>query len=343
MFVADVARCCCSAHADDTPTTDAPPTTDECAGLTPECINDDTVGSRAGSSACAPRPLADCAAASPPKFLENGADGAASSDWAASADGGGGGNKKAFYRKEKPGQISDDDFFLLNLAKAPPAPSTAPSDWKWYEATPKPGEPGTRVPATFLATSHEWDRMTDYTNNVAAFKEIFKEFGPSPILRIGGASQDFLQTMPPQQLWDALKKMHHEFGAKYIIGLPLWRADSADLAKKIMQTAEGQLPGGALVGFELGNEPEFWLSGVGGYDPKQGNKFVPGFDAYNQHFHRSAMQINPCKDGKAKLAGPGWGNVNTIDAKWFQQHVNMPDAKCYLRELTVHVRLLFLV
>ena len=137
--------------------------------------------------------------------------------------------------------------------------------------------------------------------------------------------------------------MHAEFGAKYLIGLPLWRADSADLAKKMMATAEAALPAAALVGFELGNEPEFWLSGVGGYDPKNGNKFVPGFEAYNQHFNRAALKINPCKDGRAKLSGPGWGNVNTIDAKWFQQHANMPDAKCYLRELTVHVSAAFVV
>jgi hypothetical protein len=38
------------------------------------------------------------------------------------------------------------------------------------------------------------------------------------------------------------------------------------------------------------------------------------------------------------LAGPGWGNVNTIDAKWMAMQAKMEGVKCYMRELSVHVR-----
>jgi hypothetical protein len=58
-----------------------------------------------------------------------------------------------------------------------------------------------QVPPTFLATSHEWDRISDYANNIDAFGSIFKELGPSPILRMGGASQDFLVEPPPEEIW----------------------------------------------------------------------------------------------------------------------------------------------
>jgi hypothetical protein len=82
-----------------------------------------------------------------------------------------------------------------------PAPKAPVKEWKWFAATPVPDEIETRIPPTFLATSHEWDRLPDYVANMPAFKSIFKEFGPSPILRIGGASQDFLTEPPPKQIW----------------------------------------------------------------------------------------------------------------------------------------------
>jgi hypothetical protein len=37
------------------------------------------------------------------------------------------------------------------------------------------------------------------------------------------------------------------------------------------------------------------------------------------------------------LAGPGWGNVNTIDAAWLAMQAKAPGVRCYMRELSVHV------
>jgi hypothetical protein len=39
------------------------------------------------------------------------------------------------------------------------------------------------------------------------------------------------------------------------------------------------------------------------------------------------------------LSGPGWGNVNTIDAKWVAQMTKYDGMKCYMREMNVHVSL----
>ena len=84
---------------------------------------------------------------------------------------------------------------------APPAPVRPVPAWANFTAAVFAGDKVRRVPETFLATSHEWDRIMDYADNIEAFTAIFKEFGPSPILRMGGASQDFLKEPPPKEIW----------------------------------------------------------------------------------------------------------------------------------------------
>lgn len=67
---------------------------------------------------------------------------------------------------------------------------------------------------------------------------------------------------------------------------------------------------------------------------------MPGFEAYASYFARTATSLNPCAPGASpKLAGPGWGNVNTIDAAWLAMQAKAAGARCYMRELSVHVRL----
>jgi len=77
---------------------------------------------------------------------------------------------------------------------------------------------------------------------------------------------------------------------------------------------------------------------VGGYEPSAPTTFVPGFEAYARYFSRVATALNPCERGSVpKLAGPGWGNVNTIDAAWLAMQAKAPGVRCYMRELSVHV------
>lgn len=65
-----------------------------------------------------------------------------------------------------------------------------------------------RVPNHFLATSHEWTRLVDYGGeSAAAWAEIFKTLGPSPVLRIGGATQDKLIDPPKDETWVALAQV----------------------------------------------------------------------------------------------------------------------------------------
>jgi hypothetical protein len=56
-------------------------------------------------------------------------------------------------------------------------------------------------------------------------------------------------------------------------------------------------------------QPEFWPTGLGGYNVTTG-QWQAGFQAYAQHFHQVAQALNPCgvtPGGQKLLSGPGWG------------------------------------
>jgi hypothetical protein len=88
--------------------------------------------------------------------------------------------------------------------------------------------------------------------------------------------------------------------------------------------------------FQLGNEPEFWPTGLGGYTAGSNPTWQSGFQAYASYFDRMASQLNPCTEDGAKplLAGPGWGNVNTQDFEWFRRVLH--NGRCWMRESSVH-------
>jgi len=122
------------------------------------------------------------------------------------------------------------------------------------------------VPQNFLGTSHEWTRIDEYGRNpesISAFSNIFSALGPSPILRIGGASQDLLVEIPADDVWTSLRDIAKAANLRFIIGLPLEGGDT-QLAKGMMDKAKEYL-GGAVVGYELGNEPgeQCWVRGGG--------------------------------------------------------------------------------
>jgi hypothetical protein len=53
------------------------------------------------------------------------------------------------------------------------------------------GQNGRKVAGTFLATSHEYTRMYDYGEEyIHAWANVFGKLSSSPIIRVGGASQD---------------------------------------------------------------------------------------------------------------------------------------------------------
>jgi hypothetical protein len=57
--------------------------------------------------------------------------------------------------------------------------------------------------------------MTDYAGvNLAAWTEIFKLLGPSPVLRIGGASQDAMTEVPGPEVWAALVRLQRAINCR---------------------------------------------------------------------------------------------------------------------------------
>lgn len=87
-----------------------------------------------------------------------------------------------------------------------PAVSAAPNaSWPTAVASVWPDKKGLRVPETFLATSHEWKRIEEYGGvNVQAWADIFGILSDSPVLRVGGASQDAMTEAPGPDVWNAL-------------------------------------------------------------------------------------------------------------------------------------------
>lgn len=217
---------------------------------------------------------------------------------------------------------------ILGMLKKGPNPS-----WQTAQATVSTSKNWGRVPETFLATSHAWVRIHDYADDrmAHAWANIFNTISPSPIIRVGGADQDRMAQAPSQSTWDALKKIRAYTNARFVIGLPLWPKNAVVLSKKIIADAKRNL-GGSVIVFELGNEPEFWPSGLGGWG-KDG-KWKKGFEAYADWFDRVARAINPCGSGKM-LSGPGWGNLNTQPVKWTATTLYR-GKDCYLKEVNLH-------
>lgn len=207
---------------------------------------------------------------------------------------------------------------------------------------------------TFLGTSHEWRRLTDWAANLPAFAAIFRRYGRQPIIRLGGASQDAMTEVPSVETWRSIASLARATNAKIIVGLPLYQPGKAiDMSKQMIRDAYKYLPQGSLLTFELGNEPEFWPSGIGGYRPARSLNFQSGPDNFLEYWTEAAKEINPCgvdlatgrKNANsnekatapiptAALSGPSWGNVNTIDPSIVKRMAERN--KCSLREMNVH-------
>ena len=112
------------------------------------------------------------------------------------------------------------------------------------------------IPQSFMGFSHEWPYVEELYD-IPAYEDIIKllsSYGSGPInLRIGGGSTDKLVTVPAQNVWSSLSKLHRDTGMKFIIGLNFFHQDLG-LSKGQMDAASGGLPAGSIEGFEIGNE-----------------------------------------------------------------------------------------
>jgi hypothetical protein len=101
------------------------------------------------------------------------------------------------------------------VLRIPFIPGTPNASWPTASAAVAASTRGRRIPQSFLATSHEWKRMTDYGGpNVQAFANIFNMLSAAPVLRIGGSSQDMMAALPGPEVWAALKRLQRATNCK---------------------------------------------------------------------------------------------------------------------------------
>lgn len=103
--------------------------------------------------------------------------------------------------------------------RTPFIPGAPNASWPTAYAAIWTSNVGRKVPQAFLATSHEWKRMEDYGGeNVQAFANIFNMLAATPVLRIGGSSQDLMTDLPGPEVWAALKRLHKATNCRWVGG-----------------------------------------------------------------------------------------------------------------------------
>lgn len=113
-----------------------------------------------------------------------------------------------------------------------------------------------QIPRSFLGLSHEWTHVEEL-NNIPGYKDILNMLtahGSGPmIIRVGGGSTDKQSRLFPQYVYEALRQVHQDTGALFILGLNFEKSDIG-LTKKQFEAAHAILPPESIITFEIGNE-----------------------------------------------------------------------------------------
>jgi hypothetical protein len=115
---------------------------------------------------------------------------------------------------------------------------------------------GRYIPASFIGISREYtNESVFWDRNLEAWGPILDVLGPSPVIRIGGASQEALTAPPTADYLRSLVTLHCALGVRYIIGLPLFQNAPA-LALSVKQAFDNAFANfpSAIISYELGNE-----------------------------------------------------------------------------------------
>ena len=201
-----------------------------------------------------------------------------------------------------------------------PAPEAGPPAGT---VTVDPAAPGAAVPDDFVGLSVEIDEVPAYLGDgqggaAPAVIELLRSYeaeGHRMVVRIGGNSQDLAWWNPDgaaarpagvdtdlgKPLFDTLAAVHAAAGTRFILGLDLAMNDPGNAATFI-QAARSELPDGAFIAFEAGNEPDFY--------PKNGRRpldwgytdYVPDLEAFVDALHAKVTPPPPIA-GPAFLSG----------------------------------------
>lgn len=172
--------------------------------------------------------------------------------------------------------------------------------------------PGIRIPPDFLGLSHEWGAAQSmigeppYLNK--SYIQLLKNltsFGNGPfILRIGGNSTDFTKAATPQTV-APFAALHKAIGVRFILGVNLG-ADDPKLAEEQARTYAQNMPGGSIIGFEIGNEPDLYHS-----NGHRGHSY--SYQDYINDFtlFREQIMQDP-KTKNIKVVGPAWAMLGSL-------------------------------
>jgi hypothetical protein len=165
---------------------------------------------------------------------------------------------------------------------------------------------GRLIPSGFAGFSREWrpfptpadGEMSQVHPVYLRLLEHLSAFNKSALtIRIGGASADGMRTPPDMNRWRQITQVFNATKTPLIINVGLARGN-AELAKEWIQTANEQLPPGAVASFELGNEPDGW--------PKRHKHEDYSFENYQNDFTAMGKQLVPSLT--QGLAGPAWAH-----------------------------------
>lgn len=118
------------------------------------------------------------------------------------------------------------------------------------------GTLGKVIPESFIGISREYTNESVYWDrNLDAWGAILDVLGPSPVIRLGGASQEALTAPPTPEYMRSLVTLHCALGVRFIIGIPLFQnAPALALAIKQAYDKAFQNFPKAILSYELGNE-----------------------------------------------------------------------------------------
>ncbi len=165
---------------------------------------------------------------------------------------------------------------------------------------------GQVVPPGFLGFSREWRVFVAPDGGPSeavhpAYLRLIEQISAfnkqGPCFRIGGNSADGMGSSPEEARWRQIAKIYETTKTPVIINLNLAR-ENAELDKTMIRDALKVLPSGAVMSFELGNEPDGW---AGRYRPKDYT-----FEQYLPVFRKVGSELVPSLT--PGLAGPAYAH-----------------------------------
>lgn len=181
---------------------------------------------------------------------------------------------------------------------------------------------GRWIPQDFFGLSHEWN---DVQNNIMGssqigtnqvYRQLLKNLMLNSsypfLIRIGGGSTDSTGE-PDSRTIPAFAELAKAMGVQFTLGVNLG-SDNVNLANDQAKAYMSQMPSGSIRAFEVGNEPDTYITR--GYRSSSYS-----FTDFNDDFTKWSQTIQSSLGTSTKFMGPAWANLNSMpkDLSAFQK------------------------